>query len=169
MSSKANKAAKKAEQKEQDALNVEVATAARELELRLNENMVSEANCLGVDVSALCAWFLMYASHHCDTQPTVWNSLVHVKSEEWAEMKDLYPSPAFLAYVVEHIHSENLYNIAEMSEKDQDQYICAAQDACTAKLNAGVSKTTLERFTQGTVKNKIVAICQRLSMFKIEQ
>ncbi|KAG8708917.1 hypothetical protein FRC11_006045 [Ceratobasidium sp. 423] len=92
----------------------------------------------------------------------MWNGLVHVKSEEWADMKELYPGRAFLAYVVERIHNEDLYNIAEMSEEDQDWYIRAAQDAHKAKLDAGVAKTSSEHFTQGTVKHEIAAICNRL-------
>ncbi|CCO33159.1 hypothetical protein BN14_07230 [Rhizoctonia solani AG-1 IB] len=163
MPTEGDKAPKKAKRQEQDELNVKIATPARMLESRLNEDMQAEAESLGIDISALRARFWMYTSHRCDSQPTVSNGLVHVKSEEWAEMKDVYPGREFLAYVVDRIHSENLYDIAKMSDEDQDQYIRAAQDACKAKLNARIAKTTSERFTQGTVKNEIMAICQRLN------
>ncbi|CUA73045.1 hypothetical protein RSOLAG22IIIB_10489 [Rhizoctonia solani] len=162
MRSEADKAAAKAKRKEQDDLNYKIATAAEELESQLNEDMQARAELLGVEISALRARFLMYASHRCDTQPTIWNGLVHVKSEEWADMKEKYPGRAFLAYVVERIHNEDLYDLAKMSDEEQDQYIRAAQDARKAKLNAGVAKTSSERFVQGTVKNEIGAICNRL-------
>ncbi|KAG8707052.1 hypothetical protein FRC11_007740 [Ceratobasidium sp. 423] len=143
-----DKATSKAKQKEQDELNYKVATAARELEAQLNEDMKAEAKQLDFDISALCARFLMYASHHCDTQPTVWNGLIHIKSEEWADMKDLY-------------------NLAEMSDEEQDQYICAAQDAHKAKLNVGVVKTSSECFVQGMVKHEITAICSWLQYLHV--
>ncbi|KDN47370.1 hypothetical protein RSAG8_03510, partial [Rhizoctonia solani AG-8 WAC10335] len=163
MPSTSDSVAQKEKRKAQDALNYQIAKAAAALEERMNKDMETEAKRLGVEVAAIRARFLMYASHRGDTQPTVWNGLVHVKSEEWAEMKGkLVQGRAFLAYVVERIHNEDLYNLAEMSEEDQECYIRAAQEARMAKLNAGTAKTSSQRLLQGTVKNELSGICNRL-------
>ncbi|KDN33494.1 hypothetical protein RSAG8_13414, partial [Rhizoctonia solani AG-8 WAC10335] len=163
--STAARATEKIKRKKQDERRYKIAAAATEIEEALYEMIEAKAKVLDVEVGDILSRFLLYATARTsDSKATVWNGLVHVKSKEWADMKDLedYPGCAFIGYVVERIHEEGLYNLDEMSEEDKETYVEAARKSRAAKINAGAAKTSTQRLVQGSVKNEISAMVQRM-------
>ncbi|EUC59840.1 hypothetical protein RSOL_325580, partial [Rhizoctonia solani AG-3 Rhs1AP] len=157
------RAAEKVKRKAQDERRYKIAAAAAEIEEALYEMIESKANVLDVEVGDILSRFLLYATARTsDSKATVWNGLVHVKSKEWADMKEDYPGSAFIGYVVERIQEENLYNIDKMNEEDKEIYVEAARKSRAAKINAGAAKTSTQRLVQGSVKNEISAMVQRM-------
>ncbi|KDN41550.1 hypothetical protein RSAG8_07351, partial [Rhizoctonia solani AG-8 WAC10335] len=75
--------------------------------------------------------------------------------------KDMETEAKHLGVEISEIRARFLM-YTKMSEEEQDEFIHTTQEARKAKLNAGVAKTSSERFLQGTVKNEIAAICNRL-------
>ncbi|CCO36576.1 hypothetical protein BN14_10716 [Rhizoctonia solani AG-1 IB] len=134
-------AAEKAKRKARDEVRVKIAAAAYEIEEALHNLIESKATELGA---------------------TVWNGLVHIKSKEWADKKADYQGSAFIGYIVERIHKDNLYDIDNMSQEEKDSYLKAARQSRAAKLNAGTAKTSTDQLVQGSVKTEASAMMQRL-------
>ncbi|EUC61598.1 hypothetical protein RSOL_401180, partial [Rhizoctonia solani AG-3 Rhs1AP] len=163
--SAAVRAAEKVKRKEQDERRYKIAAAAKEIEEALYEMIEAKAEALDVKVGDILSRFLLYATARTnDSKATVWNGLVHIKSKEWADMKENYPGSAYIGYVVERIHDESLYDLDKMSEEEKNTYLEAARQSRAAKISAGAAKTSTQRLTQGSVKTEISAMAQRLDL-----
>ncbi|CCO35005.1 hypothetical protein BN14_09118 [Rhizoctonia solani AG-1 IB] len=118
-STTAVRAAEKAKRKARDEVRVKIAAAAYKIEEALHDLIESKATELGVDATDLRSRFMLYANARTTAyKATVWNGLVHIKSKEWADKKADYQGSAFIGYVVERIHEDNLYDIDNMSQEE---------------------------------------------------
>jgi hypothetical protein len=76
----------------------------------------------------------------------------------------MHPGGAYMHYVIERIHEEGLYKPEEMSDEMKEHYIQVAQQARDAKLNAGAAKTSSQRLIQGSARNELIKISERVRM-----
>ncbi|KAG8754172.1 hypothetical protein FRC12_011280 [Ceratobasidium sp. 428] len=154
---KALRKAKRAEKaRVEESINEELAT----IEDSLHKLIDAAATKLDVDAEEIRSRFLAYAGSRASARPTAWNGLIHEKSKEWSDMKGSYGGGAYMLYVLERIREEGLYE--DMSDSTKEHYIKVAQKARDDQLNAGLARTGTKRLAQGSVKEELDAIGEKM-------
>ncbi|KAG8778762.1 hypothetical protein FRC12_024834 [Ceratobasidium sp. 428] len=151
------KAKRAAKAQADDAINEELAA----IEENLHHLIDTAATKLDIDAEEIRSRFLAYAGSRASARPTAWNGLIHERSKEWSDMKGSYGGGAYMLYVLERIRAEGLYE--DMSDDMKGHYIKVAQKARDNKLNAGSARTGTKRLAQGSVKEELDAIGEKLN------
>ncbi|KAG8689497.1 hypothetical protein FRC11_002291 [Ceratobasidium sp. 423] len=149
---------RKANQLTQKAIDQELDSIAGQVDRLIRD--ASER--IGVDVAELTGQFLAKSTATHEKKPTAWNGLVSKVSSELAHKKEEpeFRGAAFMRYVVQYIHDNNLYK--DLTEKQKEELVAYTQKVRDDRVNAGQTKTIDQRLSQGSVKDEIFAMCKRL-------
>ncbi|KAG8693837.1 hypothetical protein FRC09_010265 [Ceratobasidium sp. 395] len=142
---KARRKAKRAAKAQvEESINEELS----DIEDRLHELIDAAATKLDVGAEEIRSRFLAYTGSRSSARPTAWNG-------------SSYSGGAYMLYVLKRIREEELYE--DMSDEMKERYIKVAQQVRDDKLNAGSARSGSKHTTQGSVKDQLEEIGEKLN------